>query len=366
MIISVIREKKQDEKRVIMMPNHVANLVKKGFTVWIETGAGLGCGFSDNDYIQCGAIIVDTDNAWLNSDIVIKYKAPIQEEYKYFRKGLKICALFHAEGNYELMEMLMLKKVTAFSFEFLKTADGIFPLAVPGGEIAGKSAIIHGAYYLQSQFGGSGRSIFDIHGSNKGVVTIVGYGNVGRSAAKLASDMGAEVFVFGNNVASMRKTSLSFDSNVQFLEMNDENFENVLLKTDILIGAILISTYETKPLITETHMKLLKKGSVVIDVTCGYGAGYMPSIKRNTTLDKPYYIENDLIYIKIDNLPLGYPISTVQAYTNNLFDYFSDLFIDIFNECTHSIVNSCIIFKNGIPIHEVIIDHLKYYEKDKL
>jgi alanine dehydrogenase len=366
MKISIIKERLEGEKRVILTPEQIGELVVKGFEVFVENGAGDECGFDDIQYKKEGAVCCSTDETWNVSDYIFKYKAPMESEYKYFRKGLTICALFHAEGNENLVKEMERKEVSAFTYEFLRTDDGIFPLALPGGEIAGKSAVIHGAYLLQSQFGGKGKILVGIHGAKKTTVGVIGYGNVGSAAIKLASDMGAKVIVFGRNIEKMRKVSLSFDADIQFLESTIKNYEKYLPQIDLLIGAILISTYDTPPLLTEELIGLMQKGSVVVDVTCGYGSGYMPTIKHTTTLNHPSYIDNGIVYCKIDNLPSAFPLTTVEAYSKNAFPYIAKMIQEFKDGKLTSITKSCQILDRGKIVHEIIRQHMRFYDKNRI
>lgn len=362
-VIGIIKEKLKDEKRVIITPEQVKELTSLGFSVLIERGAGLGCNYYDSDYENNGGKIVDTDTAWTKADIVLKYKAPIPDEYKYFRKGLNICALFHAESNERLVKEMCKSGINAYTFEFLKTEDDIFPMAKSGGEIAGKFSIIMGTYLLQKQFGGSGKFLVQTRGVKPCTVGVIGYGNVGAAAIKMASDLGAKVICFGRNVAKMNKLSISYNNNVSFVESNQDNFKKYLPTIDLLIGSILISTYDTPPLIKKDVISLMQKGSVVIDVTCGYGKGYLPFIDKYTTLEKPYYEKDGLIFSKIDNLPSAYPITTVEAYTNNGFPYIKDILNYISGDKSkENLVKTAKIIEDGKIIHPVVKQHMEFYE----
>lgn len=361
--ISIIKEKLNNEKRVIITPEQVKELISLGFRVLVEHDAGQGCNYCDSDYEYNGGDIVDTDTAWGEADIILKYKAPIPEEYKYFKKGLNICALFHAESNERLVKEMCKHKINAYTFEFLKTGDDIFPMAKSGGEIAGKFSIIMGTYLLQKQFGGSGKFLVQTRGVEPCTVGVIGYGNVGAAAIKLASDLGAKVICFGRNVAKMNKLSISYNNNVSFVESNQDNFKKYLPGIDLLIGSILISTYDTPPLIEKDVISLMKKGSVVIDVTCGYGKGYLPFIEKYTTLENPYYEKDGLIFSKIDNLPSAYPVTTVEAYTNNGFPYIKDILNYISGDKTkEDFVRTSKIIEDGNIIHPVIKQHMEFYE----
>lgn len=164
--VAILKETINGENRVILLPNDIDELTKE-YEVYIETGAGKALGFSDSDYKKHGAIIKDKEYCWNNSDFILKYKGPTKDEYKYLNENTKMAAIFHAEGNYELLKELQKKKVTAYTYEFIETDDGYFPMAYPGGEIAGKMAVMYANFYQQKQYGGAGKALFQIRGSSK-------------------------------------------------------------------------------------------------------------------------------------------------------------------------------------------------------
>ena len=266
--IAILKETINGENRVILLPNDIDELTKK-YEVYVETGAGKALGFSDSDYKKHGAIIKDKEYCWNNSDFILKYKGPTKDEYKYLNENTKMAAIFHAEGNYELLKELQKKKVTAYTYEFIETDDGYFPMAYPGGEISGKMAVMYANFYQQKQYGGAGKALFQIRGSSKSKIAVIGYGNVGGAAIKLASELGNEVYVFGSNINKLKKNSVYMDESIHCIESAEENLRKILPEMDAVIGAILISTYDTEPIITKEIFNSLKPGTVVIDVTCG-------------------------------------------------------------------------------------------------
>lgn len=365
--VAVIKEKKVDEKRVILLPRHVEQLKKMGIEVLIESGAGEMAGYLDQEYLDYGGNIVSTEYAWHNADLILKYKPPIAEEFKYLNERTVLAALCHAEGDPVLINEFINKKVTVYTYEFFETEDGFFPLALPGGEIAGKVALIYGMYYLQSHLGGSGVLPISVKGAKQATIGIIGYGNVGASVIKTALELGNQVIVFGNNLAKMKKLSICFnDNNLRFVECTRDNLLNELRNVDILIGAILISTYTTEPIITEEMIKCMKKGSVIIDVTCGYGKGYMPVFERKTSLNDPVYQKEGLTYCKIDNLPCAFHKTTTEAYSSNVLPWIKSLCECLFNELTDTTIENGKIFDRGKIVHPVIDEHYKYYEKSNI
>lgn len=355
--ITIIKERKENEKRVILTPIEVKKLTNANFNVYVESDAGIYCGFSNDDYLKSGAIILSRDEAWENSGLKLKYKAPIEEEFKYLNKDTILAALYHAEGNFKLMKEMKKSGMTAYSFEFFKTKDNYFPLAYPGGEIAGKMAIIYATYFLQNQFNGKGRFLCSTIGAKKAKVGIIGFGNVGSSSAKIASDLGAEVIIFVNNIEKHRKNIGLINSSIKLVKSSESNFKKYLPELDVLIGAILISTYDTPPLINNELIDLMQQGSVIIDVTCGYGKGYLPFIEGYTKLTHPIYNYQGKICIKIDNLPSAYHLSTVESYCSNLLPYIMQLANTIYNNEENYICQQGLIIQNYELIHPVIKKH---------
>lgn len=362
--ISIIREQKENERRVILTPSEVRKLVDCGYVVFAEHNCGLLCGYGDDLYKKCGAQIVNQHEAWQCADITIKYKAPLKCEYNFFSNKTVLAALFHAEGNRDLLYAMINSKMTAYSFEFFETDDGFFPLAYPGGEIAGKSAVLYAAHYLQNNLGGKGKIFCDITGVKRPKIGIIGYGSVGSGAISLSIALGCEVIVFGQNMAKLRKLQINYSNQVKIIESTYENLERIVPTLDVLIGAILISTYDTDPIITEDLVQKMEPGSVVVDVTCGYGSGYMPFINGYTTLKEPVQRIGNINCIKIDMLPSAYHQTTTAAYASNLLPYLKKLLNAFFyNGIDQTSQRGCIISKGNI-VHPEIQKHWDYYEKN--
>ena len=362
--VSILKETINGENRVILLPQDIKEISEK-YDLIVEENAGINLGYSNEDYINNGARIGTSEECW-NADFILKYKGPTKEEYKYLNEFTKIGAIFHAEGNKELIKEMIDKKVTAYTYEFIETKDGYFPMAYPGGEMAGKMAIMYANFFSQKQYGGTGKALFSVRGCSKAKIAIIGYGNVGGAAIKLATDLGNDVYVFGTNINKLKKLSVLMDENVHCIESTYENLKELLPQMDVIIGAILISTYDTKPLITDDIFKSLKSGTVVIDVTCGYGKGYIPNIDKYTSLKDPIYVtDNGIVCCKIDNLPSAYPITTTQAYSSNAVEWILKM---LDTELNHNVSEEVLrgkIFDKGKIVHNVIEEHWNYYNNEK-
>lgn len=362
--VSILKETINGENRVILLPQDIQTIAEK-YDLIIEKDAGINLGYTNEDYEKFGARIASKEECW-KADFILKYKAPTKNEYKYLNSNTKLAAIFHAEGNKELIKEMINKKVTAYTYEFIETKDGFFPMAYPGGEMAGKMAVMYANFFSQKQYGGSGKALFAVRGCEKSKIAIIGYGNVGGAAIKLAIDLGNDVYIFGSNINKLKKLSVLMDENVHCIESTEENLKRMLPEMDAIIGAILISTYDTPPLITDEIFKNLKKGTVVIDVTCGYGKGYIPNIDKYTDLKEPIYItENGVVCCKIDNLPSAYPITTTQAYSKNAIEWILKILDTELNGNISDEVLKGKIFEKGKIVHEVIKEHWKYYTNEK-
>jgi len=358
--VSIIKEHGQNEYRVVIVPNEVKEFLNKGIEVFVENSAGKNIGFSNSDYIDEGAKIVSREEAWHCSDFILKYKPPIREEYKYIRRGIHLGAIFHAEGNKELTSVLCKKNITAYSYEFFKTRDGLYPLAFVGGEIAGKLSVIYGAYHLQRHLGGSGILLADIIGVRKPKVIIIGYGNVGNAAIQVAKSLGLEVVVFGTNQEKMRRYNSSFGNDIKCLTFEKNIFAKEVLDADLVIGALLISTYNTQPMLTKDLVKKMKKGSMIIDVTCGYGIGYLPTFDKFTNPLKPVYEKYGVIHCKIDILPSTVPKTASIAFSKQAAQYLARLGKAIYGKKPYTIGECGKIVQNGKIVHPIVQSNLSY------
>lgn len=362
--VSILKETIDGENRVILLPQDIKEIAKK-YDLIVENNAGINLGYTNEDYIKNGARIVSREECW-DADFILKYKGPTKEEYKFLNEHTKMSAIFHAEGNKDLIQEMINKKVTAYTYEFIETEDGYFPMAYPGGEIAGKMAVMYANFFSQKQYGGSGKALFSVRGSKMAKIAIIGYGNVGGGAIKLATELGNDIYVFASNINKLNKLSVLMDENVHCIESTYENLKKNLPQMDAIIGAILISTYNTKPIITDDIFNSLKPGTVVIDVTCGYGKGYIPNISKNTNLNNPVYIsENGIVCCKIDNLPSAYPITTTQAYSKNATKWILKILNTELNDEVDKDVLRGKIFEKGNIVHEVIKEHWNYYTDEK-
>lgn len=323
MNIGIPRERMNQEHRVAINPAGVTTLVHEGHNVYIEKGAGVDSGISDKEYADEGAIICDVDKVWA-CDMVMKVKEPLQEEFKYFREGLIIYAYFHLAADLELARELLDKKVTAIAYETIGT-PGHLPLLMPMSQVAGRMAPILGAQYLQKQNGGSGVLLGGVPGVERGTVTIIGGGNVGQNATKMAIGLGAKVILMGRNPEKLRVLDDLFGLDVQTLVSNKKNIAESVANSDMVIGAVLLPGGAKAPtLVTREMIKSMKSGSVIIDVAVDQG-GIFETIDRVTTHDNPVYVEEGVIHYAVANIPGAVPYTSTYALTNSTIRYASKI-----------------------------------------
>lgn len=357
--ISILKERRSAERRVILVPCDIEAFVKKGYKVLVEKGAGENVGFSDTDYESFGAKICSQEECWKSASLVLKYKAPGPDEWHFFRSDLSVASFMHAEGNLDFTERMRLDGVKSYAIEFFRTEDGFFPGPITDNEISGRLAVILGAYHLQSTFGGSGVLLSRIQGAKPPNVVVIGYGNAGGGAASLAAAMGANVTVFGTKRHSLRQFQSRMPSNVNCLINTPEIFEQAILQADLVIGAILISTHDTPEMLGEALVRRMKPGSVIVDVTCGYGEGYMPTFNNFTTHDIPFFKRFGIQHCKIDAMPASVPLTAAPATSSNVSPYLLAMAEDIFDGVEDITSRSGIItFKNKV-IHPEVLRHIR-------
>ncbi|RNF40842.1 alanine dehydrogenase [Planococcus salinus] len=320
MRIGVPTEVKNNENRVAMTPAGVVNLTLYGHEVFIESGAGVGSVFTDEDYRAAGAQIVGTaEEAWAQ-DMVMKVKEPVREEYEYFREGLILFTYLHLAPEPELTKALIDAKVTAIAYETVQLMNGSLPLLTPMSEVAGKMATQIGAQFLERIHGGGGILLGGIPGVSRGKVTVIGGGVAGTNAAKVAVGMGANVTILDLNPERLRQLDDLFGQDVQTLISNPLNIGEAVKESDLVIGAVLIPGAKAPKLVTEDMIKSMKPGSVVVDIAIDQG-GIFETSDRITTHDQPTYIKHDVVHYAVANMPGAVPRTSTIGLTNVTVPY---------------------------------------------
>jgi alanine dehydrogenase len=320
MIVGVPKEIKTAENRVALVPAGAESLIGDGHTVLVEQGAGLGSGFADDAYRSVGATIAGSvDEVWAKADLILKVKEPIESEWKRIRKGQIVFTYFHFAASEPLTQAIIASGCVAIAYETVQLATGELPLLTPMSEVAGRMAVQEGAKYLEKVFGGSGILLGGVPGVLPAEVVVIGGGVVGTNAAKMAAGLGAHVTLLDISLDRLRYLSDVLAPNVDLLYSNRHNILEMIRKADLVIGAVLLPGAKAPHLVKRADLKLMKPGSVVVDVAVDQG-GCIETIKP-TTHEHPTYVVDGIIHYAVANMPGGVPRTSTLALTNATFPY---------------------------------------------
>jgi alanine dehydrogenase len=320
MIIGVPKEIKNNENRVALTPSGVVSLLTAGHKVLVEKEAGIGSNFTNKDYIEAGAeVIENAADIWAQSDMIMKVKEPLSSEYDYFREGLILFTYLHLAAEPSLALALKERGVIAIAYETV-TANRTLPLLTPMSEVAGRMAAQIGSQFLQKSNGGKGILLAGVPGVNRGKVTIIGGGVVGTNAAKLAIGLGADVTIIDLSAERLRQLDDIFGNQIKTLVSNKFNIAEAVAEADLLIGAVLIPGAKAPKLVTEEMVKSMKRGSVIVDVAIDQG-GIVETIDHITTHDNPTYEKHGVVHYAVANMPGAVPRTSTIALTNVTVPY---------------------------------------------
>ncbi|MRG87703.1 alanine dehydrogenase [Salinibacillus xinjiangensis] len=320
MKIGVPREMKNNENRVALTPAGVLTLKNAGHEVYIETEAGMGSGFTDDQYADAGATIVPTaSDAW-NKEMVMKVKEPLPEEYDYFYEGLILFTYLHLAAEPELTKAMIDKKVVGIAYETVQLKNGSLPLLTPMSEVAGRMASQIGAQFLEKSKGGKGILLGGVPGVRRGKVTVIGGGVVGTNAAKIAVGLGADVTIVDLNPERLRELDDIFGSKINTMMSNPLNIAETVKESDLLVGAVLIPGAKAPRLVTEEMVQSMTDGSVIVDVAIDQG-GIVATSDRITTHDNPTYEKHGVLHYAVANMPGAVPRTSTIALTNVTVPY---------------------------------------------
>ncbi|MBV1931110.1 MAG: alanine dehydrogenase [Porticoccaceae bacterium] len=318
MQIGVPKEIKPDENRVALTPTGARLLTKAAHAIFVEENAGIGSGFPDAEYSKAGANIVTAASAW-DVDLVLKVKEPVASEYPFLRQQM-IFTYFHLAGvDPELTRTLLANKTTAIAYETVENEHGKLPLLAPMSAVAGSMAVTMGNYYLAKFNGGKGMLLSQLFDQCYGKVLIVGDGVVGQHSAKVASNMGAEVYVAGNRPDKTRQLAKSLSSDIHFIQSTEENIAVELTDADLVVGAVLVRGGRAPHVISEAMVKTMQPGSVIVDVSIDQGGCIETA--RPTTHSEPVFTKHDVIHYCVANMPGAYPRLSSIALTNATLPY---------------------------------------------
>lgn len=324
MIIGVPKEIKNLENRVGMTEAGVRQLVAEGHKVYVEKDAGVGSGISNETYIKAGAQILDTKkDVYEKAQMIVKVKEPLPEEYDLLKENLILYTYLHLAAEPKLTKVLAERKVKAVAYETIQNPDGSLPLLVPMSEVAGRMATQVGAIYLQKNMGGKGVLLGGVTGVHRANVTVIGGGIVGINSTKMAVGLGANVTVLDVNTARLEYLDNVFGGRITTLYSNITNIEETVAKTDLLIGAVLVTGHKAPTLVTKEMVKTMGKGSVIVDVAVDQG-GCIETC-RPTSHANPTYEVDGVIHYCVPNMPGVVSRTSTYALTNATFKYASIL-----------------------------------------
>ena len=320
MIIGVPKEIKNNENRVGMTPAGVAELVKKGHTVYMQATAGINSGFSDDDYIAVGAQILPAiEDVYAIADMIVKVKEPIAPEYKLIKKGQVVFTYFHFAADKVLTETMIESGAVCIAYETVEKEDHSLPLLTPMSEVAGRMATQVGARFLEKPQGGKGKLMGGVPGVRPARVLILGGGIVGTNAAQMAAGMGAEVMITDVNLPRLRYLSEVLPKNVKTLYSSLHNIKMELPTVDLVIGSVLIPGDKAPHLITRDMLKMMKPGTVLVDVAIDQGGCFETS--HPTTHSEPTYVVDGIVHYAVANIPGAVPFTSTMALTNATLPY---------------------------------------------
>jgi len=317
--IGIPKEIKTHEYRVGMNPAGVRQLCARGHQVLIEAGAGLGSGFSDEVYARAGATMVAGPAPAWASDMVIKVKEPLPEEFAYFREGLVLFTYLHLAAFPDLTVALLRSGVDAVAYETIRDRLGGLPLLRPMSEIAGRMAAQVGAACLQRTHGGKGRLLSGVPGTRRGRVVVLGGGVVGTAAARIAIGLGARVTILDVSTERMVFLEDLFGNAVETLYSNPDNLDDVLRDADMVIGAVLSPGAAAPKLVERRHLRVMEPGSVLVDVAVDQGG--CSETCRPTTHEAPIFVEEEIVHYCVANMPGAVPRTSTVALTNATLPY---------------------------------------------
>jgi len=320
MRIAVPKEVKTHEYRVGLCPEDCAELINAGNQVSVQSGAGFGTGFVDEDYCVAGCKIIN-DPAELHcwAEMIIKVKEPQEEELSYYRSGLIVYTYFHLAAHPKLTAKLLEIGIIALAYETLQLEDGSLPCLKPMSQIAGRLAVQEGAKYLEKPFGGRGVLLSGVPGVQQGRVLVLGAGSVGVSALKIAVGMGAQVSIMDIKEPALNHLDEIYQGRIQTLYASEQNILREIKEADLVIGAVLIPGGKTPQLVKKEMLKLMKPGAVIVDVAVDQGGCVETS--KPTTHDDPIYEVDGIVHYCVSNMPGAVSLTSTRALTAQTLPY---------------------------------------------
>ncbi len=354
MLIGVPKEIKSNEFRVAISPAGVVEFVKHGHKVFVETNAGSGIGYSDADYAAAGANIAPNMEALYSSaELIVKVKEPQPKEIALLKPHHVLFSYLHLAPDPELTKGLIASKCVGIAFETVTDSKGSLPLLAPMSEIAGKMAIQQGAYFLENPQGGSGVLLGSVPGVPRGVVSVLGGGVVGTQAARVAIGFGAKVIILDNSINRLRQLEDIFGNSAEYIYSSESSVREAISKSDLVVGAVLIAGAAAPRLVTKEMLKIMKKGSVIVDVAIDQGGCFETS--KATTHQDPVYTVEGVIHYCVANIPGSVAKSSSRALENAILPYA----INLANNGYRKLLYEDIHFRNGLNVMDGHVTHKK-------
>ncbi|CCG99608.1 alanine dehydrogenase [Fibrella aestuarina BUZ 2] len=320
MVIGVPKEIKNNENRVALTPAGVAELRKHGHTVYVQVNAGVGSGFEDGEYIAAGAQMLPTiEDVYGIAEMIMKVKEPIAQEYNLIKENQLLFTYFHFASSEELTHAMIERKAICLAYETVEKTDRSLPLLVPMSEVAGRMAIQEGAKYLEKPQKGRGILLGGVPGVKPAKVLVLGGGIVGTQAARMAAGLGAHVTLMDISLPRLRYLADVMPANVDTMMSNDYNIREEVQQADLIVGAVLIPGAKAPHLVTRDMLKLMRPGTVLVDVAVDQG-GCIETC-RPTTHEDPTYVIDDVVHYCVANMPGAVPYTSTVALTNATLPY---------------------------------------------
>lgn len=323
MKIGIPLEIKAYENRVAIRPAGVEVLVRDGHEVYVQSQAGNGSGFTDEQYSAAGARVVDDAGKVWECELIVKVKEPLPEEYPLLRADQVVFTFFHFAAEEQLTHAAIDSKIIGIAYETVQEAGGALPLLIPMSEVAGRMAVQQGAKYLEKHYGGRGLLLSGVPGTPRAEVLVLGAGIVGANAAKIAAGQGANVTVLDVDLKRLRYLDDIMPKNVTLLYSDPHTIRDNLERADLVIGAVLLPGKKAPELVTREHLKIMQKGAVLVDVAIDQGGCIASS--RPTTHENPTFIEEGIVHYCVSNMPGAVPRTSTFALTNATFPYLRQL-----------------------------------------
>ncbi len=320
MKIGTVKEIKNHEYRVGLTPSSVKSYLSRGHKVFVQKGAGLEAGYPDREYIEAGAVILDSaEEVFAQAEMIVKVKEPQSSEFPLLRKGQILYTYLHLAADRELTLALMKAGIKGVAYETMELPDGSLPCLKPMSEIAGRLSVQEGAKYLEKAFGGRGVLLGGVPGVKRGKVAILGGGVVGTNACKIAVGLGADVTILDISPRRLEYLDDIFGGTITTLYSTPHNIELVLAESDVVIGAVLIPGAKAPKLVKREHLKLMKTGAVLVDVAVDQGGCFETT--RPTTHDDPTFIIDGVVHYCVANMPGSVAVTATEALNSVTLPY---------------------------------------------